>query len=603
MEKEKVGFKTKMKNFFGKIKGRFKAFFNKEYLSYSFEKYKAFTALQYKEVFGREKAENETREKVIRIASPLIKFAVVFGLAYAILFLGNGMFGIIQPYKMYELYVFVTTVLLVLQLLTSTASSTKSYYIAEDNKVLITFPSSGASLFLSKVTIEFIKELKSMLGMFVPLSLALIIYTTTSNPLAPFSIASAFWMFIPMLFICAIVVLFGSLLSVLYLQYLRLVKTIPVIRLIVLGTLFAGAIYLAVIIINKIPADIELRTIWIDITRGINAFLDGFMKFSYPFDFLCSIICGETGSYRGYKLTGLTFGKFALLLAITLVAFILVFVVIKRLFLHMMTKSVDYEKVKENTSHPNHVHHKHTTFAFKEFKISFRTLEISGSYIVTYVLIPVLILLLCKIFNAINTNMRGDMLTIMFLVLLISLPLLASNTPLSSAYSREGHAGYIKKTKPIAPYTPMISKLLFNLILSVPCIFASMFIVGKFGNVDTASVVVLGISVLLVQYAHIFYSSTLDFTKPRNESYQTEGQDAKNPNENTSTVIAFVLSFVLAGLVFFFFNEQVKINQELYITSASFIKAAVRVLVVSIAVFASAFVLYILKLKAFFMER
>ena len=574
MEKEKVGFKTKMKNFFGKIKGRFKAFFNKEYLSYSFEKYKAFTALQYKEVFGREKAENETREKVIRIASPLIKFAVVFGLAYAILFLGNGMFGIIQPYKMYELYVFVTTVLLVLQLLTSTASSTKSYYIAEDNKVLITFPSSGASLFLSKVTIEFIKELKSMLGMFVPLSLALIIYTTTSNPLAPFSIASAFWMFIPMLFICAIVVLFGSLLSVLYLQYL-----------------------------NKIPADIELRTIWIDITRGINAFLDGFMKFSYPFDFLCSIICGETGSYRGYKLTGLTFGKFALLLAITLVAFILVFVVIKRLFLHMMTKSVDYEKVKENTSHPNHVHHRHTTFAFKEFKISFRTLEISGSYIVTYVLIPVLILLLCKIFNAINTNMRGDMLTIMFLVLLISLPLLASNTPLSSAYSREGHAGYIKKTKPIAPYTPMISKLLFNLILSVPCIFASMFIVGKFGNVDTASIVVLGISVLLVQYAHIFYSSTLDFTKPRNESYQTEGQDAKNPNENTSTVIAFVLSFVLAGLVFFFFNEQVKINQELYITSASFIKAAVRVLVVSIAVFASAFVLYILKLKAFFMER
>ena len=140
----------------------------------------------------------------------------------------------------------------------------------------------------------------------------------------------------------------------------------------------------------------------------------------------------------------------------------------------MMTKSVDYEKVNENSKNKNHVHHKHTTFAFKELKISFRTLEISGTYIVTYVLIPVLILLLCRIFDAINTNMKGDMLTIMFNILLILLPLLASNTPIASAYSREGHAGYIKKTKPIAPFTPMISKLLFNLVLSVPSIFASI---------------------------------------------------------------------------------------------------------------------------------
>ena len=587
--------KTERKHgkFFERNRRTFKAFFNKEYLAYSAIKYRAFTALQYKEVFSREKSTNQTRDTVIRIVSPIVKFVAVFALTFVIIFLANNIFFLIQPYSMYQLFVFFTSVMVILQLLSSTVSCTKSYYVAEDNKVLITFPSSGGSLFLSKVTIEFLKELKNMLGMYIPASMALIMFTAMKNPLAPYSMISAFWFVIPAVILCAIIVLVASLLSVLYLQYLRLVKTVPVIRLIVLGALFAAIIYLAVMLINLIPGDIELRLIWNTIKAGINGFLDNFMKYAVPADFFCSIVCGVKGSYKGYKLQPVSFGRFALLLLIAIGLFLIVFFVIKLLFLHMMTKSVDYEKVNENSKNKNHVHHKHTTFAFKELKISFRTLEISGTYIVTYVLIPVLILLLCRIFDAINTNMKGDMLTIMFNILLILLPLLASNTPIASAYSREGHAGYIKKTKPIAPYTPMISKLLFNLVLSIPSIFASMFIVGKFGKIDLGSVVLLGISILFVQYAHIFYASTLDFTKPRNENYQTEGQDAKNPNENTATVVAFVLSFVLAALVFFFFNEEVKLK------SPSFIKAAVKLFLISSVMLASTFTLYVLKMKAY----
>ena len=587
-----------MKNFFGRIKDRFKAFFNKDYLSYSFHKYKAFTALQMKEVFSKDNpSNNPVRDRIISIVSPFIRFVVVFGLTFGLCFI-NEIFFIIQPLSMYYLIVFFVTIICILQLLSSTAGCTRSYYIAEDNKVLITFPSTGASLFLSKLTVEFIKELKNTFGLMLPIVMGIVLFNTTVNRLVPMSFLSVIWLIIPIVILCAIIVLLGSLLSVLYLQYLRIVKTFPVVRLIVLGSLFAGLVYLAIVIINKIPPDIELRLMWNQIKAGIDGFLKVFTKIMIPFDYLCSIFCGFTGvSYRGYKLTGVSFARFALLLVILVVLFVLVFIIIKKLFLHMMTKSVDYEKVKENIEHKNHIHHKESTFAIKELKISFRTLEISGTYVVTYVVIPVLILLLCKVFDAINTNMKGDMLTIMFNVLLISLPLLASNTPLSSAYSREGHAGYIKKTKPIKPYIPMLSKLLFNLVLSIPSIFASVFIVGKFGKIDVGSVILVGISILFVQYAHIFYSSTLDFTKPRNEAYQTEGQDAKNPNENTSTVVAFVMSFVFALLVFFFFREQVTIH------STTFIKAALRIFFISAITFGATLSLYFLKLKAYFMEK
>ena len=590
-------FKQKIGRFFGKIKGRFKAFFNKEYLSYSFHKYKAFTALQVREVFAREKAnKNKKREKVISIVLPIIKFVVVFAITFVLFFL-NSIFGIIRPTSLYYFFIFFTSVIFLMQVIASISSCTKSYYIAEDNKVLITFPSSGASLFLSKLTVEFIKELRSALGLYIPFTVGLITYGAMLNKLAPFQFISVIWGIFPIILLCAVVVLLGSLLSVLYLQYLRLVKTFPVIRLIVLATLFGLVVYLAVVLINLIPPDIELRLMWNTMRAGIDGFLLIFAKYALPIDFFCSTICGFKGANNGFKLTGASFGRFGLILLVTIVLFFLVFIVIKKLFLHMMTKSVDYEKVNEHIHHKNKKHHQHTTFAFKELKIQIRTLEISGSYVVTYVLIPVLIFLLCKIFDAINTNMKGNMLSIMFILLLICLPLLASNTPISSAYSREGHAGYIKKTKPIKPYTPMFSKLLFNLALSVPSIVASIAIVGRFGKIDIPSLIFLGISVLLLQYAHIFYASTLDFTKPKNEEYQTEGQGVKNPNENTATVVAFILSIVFALIVYFFFNEQVKFKEP------TFIKAAVRVFAASLIIFASCISLYFMKLKAFFMER
>lgn len=585
-----------MKNFFNKIKMSFKNTFNKEYLSYSFHKYRAFTALQLKEVFSKEKAsKNPKREKVISIVLPIVRFIIILAIAFALLFL-NGVFQIFSPINLFNFFVFFTCIISVLQLLSSVVSCTRSFYISEDNKVLITFPSSGASLFLSKLTVEFVKEIKSGLLFYMPVAFAVIIYGAMSNPLAPLSIASIFWGILPMVLLFAIITLVASLLSVLYLQYLKAVKKVPAVRFIVLAIIFGGLIYLAIRLISLIPADINLISIWNDIKNSVDGFLVGFANESNPMVYFCNSICGFKGNaYKGYRLTGTSVLYFLILLAIFLVLFAIVFVVIKKLFLYMMSKSVDYEKVNEGAHHKNTTHHQHTTFAFKELKISFRTLEISGTYIITYVLIPLMIFLLCKIFDAINTSMKGNMLSIMFIILLILLPLLASNTPISSAYSREGHAGYIKKTKPIKPFTPMFSKLLFNLVLSVPCILVSVIIVGFFGKIDVPSLILLGFSILLVQYGHILFSSTLDFTKPKNENYQTEGQDAKNSNENTATVVAFVMAILFAFFVYFFFKEQVE--------KASFIKGALRIFFISVVVFASNLALYLLKLKAFFMER
>ena len=97
-----------------------------------------------------------------------------------------------------------------------------------------------------------------------------------------------------------------------------------------------------------------------------------------------------------------------------------------------------------------------------------------------------------------------------FNVLLITLPLLASSTMISTLYSREGRTAYIKKTKPIRPYFPLTAKLIFNLIFVIPSIGVSSWIFAKFTNSDNTCAILLACTVLALQYGHIFFSASLD---------------------------------------------------------------------------------------------
>ena len=81
---------------------------------------------------------------------------------------------------------------------------------------------------------------------------------------------------------------------------------------------------------------------------------------------------------------------------------------------------------------------------------------------------------------------------------------------IATLYSKEGRAGYIKKTKPINPLGALVAKLLFNLIFSVISIVVSVAIFASFTKIGIAESIFLALAILLIQYGHIFYSATLD---------------------------------------------------------------------------------------------
>ena len=287
------------------------------------------------------------------------------------------------------------------------------------------------------------------------------------------------------------------------------------------------------------------------------------------------------------------FKLFVLLLVNALLSFI-VYYASRPLFFKMMSKNFEINKInvhdKKNTKK-----NRYLTFINKEFLINLRTIDISVNYLLVYIIVPIMILLLNKLYAAMDTKQLGDNLIYAFNVLLICLPMLASNALVATYYSREGRAGYMKKAKPIFAAYPLLAKLFFNMLFSIPAIFATVSIFGSLKSIGTTNIIIFGFAILFLHYAHMLWSAMLDIMNPQNEQYATTGMEVDNPNENKSSIFAFIIAFVYAVIAYKLLSESVLYHKGLTMGMS-------KLLFISLISFISILILFIKRIKAFYYD-
>ncbi len=547
---------------------------------------------------------NKKSTLIQKIVFGILKFVLVAGITFGILFLAN-FFRFISNKEFVNLLVSFSAIYFILNLISCSYSLMKSLYLAEDNKLLVTYPVSAGQLFISKLVVSFIFELKKCLNIFIPVAFGFLIALVTlgnqassTDPTIITSITGAsFAMFpIAVLIYVLFTVLLGALLSVPFLYGFTFIKRYPVLELVLTLFLVTGFIFLCIYAIRLIPNQIDLDTQFQSITHAAKEFINKFGSYAIPINHNIMICTGELVEYGIYRISIMTL--FKTLIAIAGIALILVldYLVIRKFYFYMMTRGSEFDGAKNDKNKRNIVRRKYVTFANKEMKLSFRDIEISGSYLSVYILTPILLFFMDAIFSAISTRLEGDMMTYSFNILLVLLPLLASNSMIASLYSKEGRAAYIKKTKPIDPLIPLISKLIFNLIFSIPSIGFCAYVFNDFSGVSWWATILLALTVLFLQYAHIFYSASLDIMNPQNEAYATDGSLEHNPNENMSTAAAFIASFIFALISFFMFKDSYKTYLNL---NAAFIK----MFVISLVALGAMIYLFMMKIKAYYYEK
>ena len=545
----------------------------------------------------------KSRKTLIQtIVFSVLKFVAVAVIVFGILFLLTKVGFLNKYHDIIRLFTMFLAVTMFLNLCSSTYNLSKSLYMADDNKVLITFPVNANKLFFSKLFVYYFYELKRSFLLLIPGIFGFLVFEAFDFKSFEVNFLQIIWMIIPVIMLVAIQVLLASILSIPFLYIYRLFKRNQIFDLILVAIGVSAFIFVVVKLINLIPVDIDLDMQWPSMVNGFAEFIETFDDYAYPVNYYSRIFFGEiagTGTTWNdvhYQLLGFTFLRALIALGVLTILGLVAFLLIRPFYFTMIYKTFEYDKNPQLVMRKNVKHKKYVTFANKEFKLSFRDFDISGSYIAIYIIVPILLLFMDRVMSAISKSMRGDNIAIAVNALLTILPLLASNSTIATLYSKEGRTAYLTKSNPVNPFIPLTSKLLFNLVFSVPSIIACSIIFANFSGLGVPIAVLFSVSVLLIQYAHIFYSAAQDIMNPQNEVYATTGSDFNNPNEARATVMAFIGSFAITVVLYFMLVESNALH-------GNYLSAFIRLFVVAAFLFAGFLYLFVKKIQAFYYEK
>ena len=491
----------------------------------------------------------DKKQTMFKVVFGALYFVCLVAISYLVLSLCQT-FHIFSPLNHIPLSVMAVLlfIMFLFNIVSCTSTLTNSLYFSKDNQVLITFPASPNILFLSKISVHFVYELKKTFTFIVPVFIA---YGIVSG----IGIFYYFWLVFMMILFSAFIVLLAGLLSIPMIVIRSFFEKYNYVRIILLAILLGLLVWGVIALLNKIPQDIDLIKSWARISSAIDTFLAWFVKYFSPMYYFSLCLCGTYKNFTSVLFTKYMYIGFLILLTCILLLFVINYYVSRPIYLKLISTKFEFGKsVKINK--PNKIHKsKYSTFIYETTK-DLRNGELVRTTITLFVIAPILILTLDKIYAAINTALFGTNLTIAFNILIILLFVLSHNISASSVFSRDGESLYMLKTLPKSPINLLFSRLGYYAISSAILITMMLSIFWSFTSVSWFDAILMFLSILMYALTHIVISAEIDFLHPRMAMFRTEGKASKNPNEIKSTILAFALSFVFFGIVLFFYVKD-----------------------------------------------
>lgn len=525
-----------------------------------------------------------TRSLIFKLAWLAIEFVAItaiIGVAFYFIKL-LGLFSLVHDIPVSVISI-VFCIMLLLSLITDTIGLVKSLYFSKDNTVLLTFPATPSLVFFSKLVTYYVYELRKSFMFTIPMFIA---YGIVKN----YSFFYYPWLILMFVLISVIPVLFAALLSIPSMFAYVFLNRVKVLQYILYTALGGMAILLVWWLIGLIPDNINFVETWGDTYWEIQAFLKDYTKAFAPIYAFTELIVGKTVGLTSVIFHSETLKNLFILIALGAVLLLLCFLCSKPLFCRMASTPFEFKKknaIKEKTNSklPPFI-----SAIKKEFIVGLR----SNSFIklggILVVIMPMAIYLLNKLYSAMNTRFLGTQMTICFNILIILLIMMMTSIDIASVYSRDGSSSYLNKVQP-APYALLLySKLFFPMIIAL---IGTIFTVNVFAieaSLKTADAIFMGIMIYGMYVVHLISSAESDIMNPQYEQYATFNEQANNPNESGSGIMAIILSVIVFVIALFLSSRS---------DDATWLKLAI----VAVAFAGFKVFTYISKIKAFYKEK
>lgn len=462
----------------------------------------------------------------------------------------------------------IYTLIFVLSVITCTIGLTNALYLASDNRILLTLPAQANVVFLSKFVLYYIFELKKNATLLLPMYVAYGI------------VCHAVWYFYPWLIICyffvsLLPVAVSAVLSVpaLYAySFIKHFKWLQAILILAVTSVIGLCVFK---VIGLIPENINFAGRWGSISESIQAALAQFAAFVAPLDKINLMIMGGTTAIRTSLFTINTLWGILISLGTIGVCVGFAVLIARPLYTKMASSQFEFDK-KSLSERKNKVYKRNVTSLVYETLRSLRSSRFVVKQLVSLLLLPVAVFFLNKTYAAMNTALTGQYMTMGFSLLVCLLIVTSDNVSYASVYSVDGAARPIAKTQPLNPQISLVARLIPRAVvilistITAVCMWQS---VTGLTSYDTA---MLGLIIIFIGWAHLLWSAEMDLMRPQHEQFATVGVSFDNPNERNSTIVAFLLSIVVAFVTYFILSE----GQAAAVTKIailSFVFLAVRV--------------------------
>ncbi len=492
------------------------------------------------------------KKTIFKVVMSILKFGIITALIWLGFYLLDFLNLVsLLPGIPQEFLSILFTLMLILSMIVCTYGLMKSLYFGKDNQLLLTLPVKRATIFTSKLVVYYFYELLRNLTFMLPLLVAYAIIN---------SMSISFWLWlIPAYFVLtAVPVVVGALLSIpamliaiilknnKWLQYPLVVVSVAVIVLALIG------------VISIIPANFDLFGTWGTTFWKIQDFMNNFCETFLPFTFVVEFMVGNRYGIKNTMFTKAQMSTALVLLLSLVIVLTVTYIVVRPLFFKMASVPFEFKKIKTNKLFQNQKRGPIKSIVEKERKMLFRDSGQLFALVAIAIALPISILLLNKIFAAMDTDLTGVNMAIAFNVLMILLIALSSNARLSYIHSEEGASSYLNKTIP-QPYIKLLfSKLIINMLTMTVSIMAAVIIFAQFQDYTFLQGLQLFGMIELLYLAHMLMSAEFDIMNPQTSHYQTTGGHSNNPNETKSTLFGFLISAIFAFLVFFFVEESLR---------------------------------------------
>jgi hypothetical protein len=421
----------------------------------------------------------------------------------------------------------------------------KDLYWSRDNKIMIALPCNANTVFVARMTVFFISQCIRTLIIEIPFLFGFMLFTK-------FPWYIFFWSLLGWALLVLLEVLILSILSIPGYFVGVFLKRHNILNIVMTSLFFVALVGLVAWCIMLLPDSVNLFSSWGPYFAKIQKVLIYYQThLSVSYD-LTIMTIGIQNGFGSVLFTTRSLITLASVVGLIIVAFFLMIILVNPLYFKLASSSNDFLSNSERRAKRLKVHGPVVSQIKKEALLFFKDPNIFSGLFGAFVFMPIYISLLDKVFGAMTTNIRGNMMVYAINVMLILLVSLSSNTIVSRIYSEEGDAFALTRSYPGNPKFMLSAKIFWPGLMGVVSIAVSVYLFASLKKITFLSGFLIAIGIICLYLGHLLFAAGLDFTSKHDHF---ESSDFTSESEKRVMIIGIVVALLMGVLFYLFMTD------------------------------------------------